>query len=87
MNKFSSTFGQVLQIFSKKEFSSAVKETKSERGAQGFSSWDQFVAMLFCQLGQAHSLREIWGPCKLYGEAHAFRHRNYPCSFHPLLCQ
>jgi hypothetical protein len=54
-------FGQVLQIFSKKEFYSAVKETRSEKGAKGFSSWDQFVAMLFCQLGQAHSLRETCG--------------------------
>ncbi|MBZ2186871.1 MAG: DUF4372 domain-containing protein [Bryobacter sp.] len=29
------------------------------RHARGFSYGDQFVAMLFCQLGQAHSLREI----------------------------
>ncbi len=35
--------------------------TKAERGAKGFSCWDRFVAMLFCQLGQAHSLREICG--------------------------
>jgi len=61
MNKFSSMFGQVLQIFSKKEFYLAVRETQSERGAKGFSSWNQFVAMLFCQLGQARSLREICG--------------------------
>ena len=61
MNKFSSMFGQVLQIFSKKEFYSAVKMTQAEKGAKGFSCWNQFVAMLFCQLGQAHSLREICG--------------------------
>lgn len=61
MNKFTSMFGQVLQIFSKNEFYSAVKDTKAERGAKGFSSWDQFVAMLFCHLGQARSLREISG--------------------------
>lgn len=61
MNKFSSMFGQVLQIFSKKEFYQAVQETRSEKGAKGFSSWNQFVAMLFCQLGQARSLREISG--------------------------
>jgi hypothetical protein len=61
MNKFSSMFGQVLQIFSKPEFYAAVKETKADKGAKGFSSWGQFVAMLFCQLGQAHSLREICG--------------------------
>ena len=61
MNKFSSMFGQLLQIFSKREFYQAVKETGAEKGAKGFSSWNQFVAMLFCQLGQARSLREISG--------------------------
>jgi hypothetical protein len=54
-------FGQVLQIFSKQDFYSAVKETGAEKGAKGFSSWDQFVAMLFCHLGQARSLRGISG--------------------------
>lgn len=61
MNKFNSIFGQILQIFSKREFYKAVIETGSEKGAKGFTSWQQFVAMLFCQLGQAHSLREICG--------------------------
>ena len=61
MNKFSSIFGQILQIFSKKEFYKAVIETRAERGAKGFTCWQQFVAMLFCQIGQAHSLREITG--------------------------
>jgi hypothetical protein len=37
-----------------------VYETWAELlGAKGFSCWDQFVAMLFCQLVQAHSFREI----------------------------
>lgn len=61
MNQFSSVFGQILQIFSKKDFYEAVRETKSEKGAKGFTSWGQFVAMFFCQLGQARSLREICG--------------------------
>lgn len=61
MNQFSSIFGQILQIFSKREFYEAVRETKSEKGAKGFTSWGQFVAMFFCQLGQARSLREICG--------------------------
>ena len=55
MNKFNSIFGQILQIFPKVEFNSAVMETKAERKAKGFTCWEQFVAMLFCQLGQAHS--------------------------------
>jgi len=61
MNKFSSIFGQILQLFPKGEFYKAVYETESEKGAKGFTCWQQFVAMLFCQLGQAHSLREICG--------------------------
>lgn len=61
MNKFSSIFGQILQIFSHHDFVRAVRETRAERGVKGFSCWGQFVAMLFCQLGQAHSLREICG--------------------------
>jgi hypothetical protein len=61
MNKFSSIFGQILQVFSRNEFYRAVKETGAEKGAKGFTCWQQFVGMLFCQLGQAHSLREICG--------------------------
>jgi hypothetical protein len=61
MNKCSSIFGQILQIFSKREFYQAVMETGAERKAKGFTCWEHFVAMLFCQVGQAHSLREICG--------------------------
>jgi hypothetical protein len=61
MNKFSNIFGQILQIFSRNEFYRVVKETGAEKGAKGFTCWQQFVGMLFCQLGQAHSLREICG--------------------------
>ncbi len=61
MNRFSSIFSQLLQLFSRIEFEQAVRETKSERHARGFTSWGQFVAMLFCQLGRAHTLREITG--------------------------
>src|SRR3989442_13512598 len=43
------------------EFESAVRKYGAERHARGFSSWGQFVAMLFCQLGHAKSLREICG--------------------------
>jgi hypothetical protein len=35
-----------------------------EYASKGFSSWGQLVAMLFCQLGRAHSLREIEGGLK-----------------------
>lgn len=61
MNQYCSIFSQLLQLFPRLEFQQMVKETKSERHARGFSSWSQFVAMLFCQLGRAFSLREISG--------------------------
>jgi len=61
VNKFNSIFGQILQIFSHQDFVRGVRETRAEKGVKGFSCWGQFVAMLFCQLGQAHSLREICG--------------------------
>ncbi len=61
MNRFCSIFSQLLQLFSRIEFQQAVMETRAERHARGFTCWGQFVAMLFCQLGRAHSLREISG--------------------------
>jgi hypothetical protein len=56
-----SIFSQLLQLFPRWEFERCVRETRAERHARGFTSWGQFVAMLFCQLGRAHSLREICG--------------------------
>jgi Domain of unknown function (DUF4372)/Transposase DDE domain len=61
MNKFCSMFSQLLQLFPRNEFHQAVKKTRAERHARGFTCWGQFLAMLFCQLGRAHSLREITG--------------------------
>jgi hypothetical protein len=61
MPRFCSIFNQLLQLFPRVDFQQAVIETKAERHARGFTCWEQFVAMLFCQLGRAHSLREICG--------------------------
>ena len=61
MNKVCSIFSQILQLISRTEFEVLVRRRKAERHARGFSSWGQFVAMWFCQLGGAKSLREITG--------------------------
>jgi Domain of unknown function (DUF4372)/Transposase DDE domain len=61
MRRFCSIFNQLLQLFPRTDFQQAVIETRAERHARGFTCWGQFVAMLFCQLGRAHSLREICG--------------------------
>lgn len=56
-----SCFSQLLSLVDRGEFARAVRKHQAERGAKGFRCWDQFVAMMFCQLGAAHSLREICG--------------------------
>lgn len=59
MSTFCSIFSQLLQLFPRWEFQRRVQVTRAERHARGFTCWGQFVAMLFCQLGRAQSLREI----------------------------
>lgn len=59
MNRVCSIFAQLLQLFPRGKFQEAVGKHKADRHARGFTCWGQFVAMLFCQLGQAKSLREI----------------------------
>lgn len=57
-------FSQILKLVPRLDFEKLVKDTGAERAAKGLSSWSQFVAMMFCQLGRAHSLREIEGGLK-----------------------
>ena len=59
MARAASLFNQLLQQFPRAEFQRLVKEKRAERSAKGFSSWSQFVSMLFCQVARADSLREI----------------------------
>ena len=61
MNRVSSIFSQILQLIPRLAFEAKVREHKAERHARGFNSWTQLIAMLFCQLGHAQSLREITG--------------------------
>ena len=61
MNRVSSIFSQIVQFIPRAQFEARVRQYRAERHARGFSSWTQFIAMLFCQLGHAQSLREITG--------------------------
>src|SRR5437868_13814252 len=88
MNRVCSIFAQILDLFPRGEFEAAVREHKAERHARGFSSWGQFIAMLFCQLGHAQSLREICGG--LAASEGKLRHLGLPEAPRPLntgLCQ
>ena len=55
----SSLFSQLLSLVDRNDFRRLVRQTGSEDRSKGFQSWDHFVSMLFCQLAQAKSLREI----------------------------
>jgi hypothetical protein len=59
MVQAASLFTQLLHHFPRLEFASLVTQHKAEHAAKGFACWTQFVAMLFCQLAHADSLREI----------------------------
>ncbi len=52
-------FNQLLQHFPILEFAALVEKHSAERAAKGFSCRTQLVAMLFCQMAHADSLREI----------------------------
>ena len=59
MVRVSSLFSQRLHHFPRTEFAHLVALHQAERRAKGFDCWTQFVAMLFCHLARADSLREI----------------------------
>ena len=61
MIRVASLFAQVLSLIDRNKFARSVHYLGAERSAKGFRCWEQFVAMLFCQLGGANSLREICG--------------------------
>jgi hypothetical protein len=59
MIQAASLFNQLLRHFPRAEFAALVRKHDAERGAKGFTCWTQLVAMLFCQMAHADSLREI----------------------------
>jgi hypothetical protein len=61
MERVCSIFSQILKFFPKSLFDAAVSHHQGEKHAKGMTCWSQFVALLFCHLGGARSLREIIG--------------------------
>jgi hypothetical protein len=59
VNRFCSLFSQILKFIPRVDFEGEVRKLNAERHSRGVSCWQQFVSMLICQLGRAHSLREI----------------------------
>lgn len=61
MERVSSIFSQIVRLVPRGLFDGAVARHKGEKHAKGMTCWSQFVAMQFCHLGGARSLREITG--------------------------
>jgi len=61
MTQCASLFSQILALFNRNDFADIVHQHQAESHAKGFTCWEQFVAMTFCKLAQAKSLREICG--------------------------
>ena len=61
MIRCASLFSQLIGLFNRHGFYQVVRMHHAERYAKSYTSWDHFVAMLFCQLAHAKSLREICG--------------------------
>ncbi len=59
MIKAASLFSQLLHVFPRSRFEAVVRKHEGNYAAKGFDCWTQLVAMLFCQLARADSLREI----------------------------
>ncbi len=59
-----SLLGQILSLIPRPQFARHARDMKDGHYAKGFRAWDQFVAVLFCPLSQAKSLRKITGGLK-----------------------
>lgn len=52
-------FGEVMKGVSRGSFNRAVERHQADKYCKGFSSWDQMLAMVYAQLSQCRSLREV----------------------------
>ena len=61
MVQVSSIFGQILRFFPRTVFDAAVHKHQGDKHAKGMTCLGQFIALMFCHLAGARSLREITG--------------------------
>lgn len=52
-------FCQLLTLLPKNSFSRLVRKYNSDKYSKGINSWTHFISMLFCHIGQVHSVRDI----------------------------
>ena len=54
-----SFFAQIIKLIPRGTFDKIVKEEKADKYSKKLLSWDQLIAMLWCQFSGAESLRDI----------------------------
>jgi hypothetical protein len=59
MNSGSTIFAQLIRLLPQREFRRCVEKYGGAKKGQQFSSWDQFLCMVFAQLTYRESLRDI----------------------------
>lgn len=59
MNNYNTLFGQLLSQVKRPEFDKLCKTVKSDKFRKDFTTWDQFVVMVFAQITGQHGLRSI----------------------------
>ena len=59
--KGTNLFAQIIEEIDRGAFNRSVRVHHAEHAAKGFTCWKQLVAMLFCQMAKANTLREISG--------------------------
>jgi hypothetical protein len=61
MQRVSSIFAQIVNFVPRTLFEAAVEQHQADKHTKGMTTWTQFIALMFCHLGGARSLREIIG--------------------------
>jgi hypothetical protein len=59
MHKCYTIFGELLKLLPRYQFDRAVEEHGGDRYVKTFTMWQQFIVMLYSQIGQKDSLRDI----------------------------
>jgi len=54
-----SLFSQIISLLPREKFKKLVREYGTDKYSKGINSWSHLVSMLFCQFGQAGSVRDI----------------------------
>ena len=58
MNKVYTIFSEILKLCPRYQFTKAVKQYDGDRYVKSFTTWQQFMAILYSQITQKDSLRD-----------------------------